>query len=469
MNTSRLLCIIISMVLFLGVYGPTVIAESSISVVIEGVVQKYDQQPVIKSGMTLVPLRGIFESLGATVTWNGQTKSITGFKGDTTINLIVGSNTAIINNEPIKLALAAQIINGRTFVPLRFVSESLGAKVGWESSSRTIYIESGIETSAAPILVDRKLYEPHEISELVSSAIIYIELYDKEGKVLSSGSGFIVESSGKIVTNYHVIDGAHSGKIRLIDGTEYKIEYILGYDEARDIAVLKINGSNFPTVILGNSDKVVNGEKILAIGSPFGLENTISDGLVSNRNRFIDDYRYIQVSAPISPGSSGGALLNYYGEVIGITTASHVSGQNLNLAVPINDLTTLNLNVKLSLADVYEQKHMIYYSDAIYEGEIDNGVPEGYGTLTYSNGDKYVGEFVEGYFHGVGTYEWSVGDTYIGSWIKGNRTGYGLYTWPNGAKYEGDFLNGEREGYGIYTYPDGSTLKGKWKNGQFVN
>jgi hypothetical protein len=238
---------------------------------------------------------------------------------------------------------------------------------------------------------------------------------------LGSGSGFIIESSGKVVTNIHVIDGAHSGKVRLLDGSEYQIEYVLDYNKSRDIAILKIDVSDFPTVKLGDSGNIANGEKILAIGSPFGLENTISDGLISNKNRVV------------------------------------------------NDQSNIPTNAKLSLADMYEIEHMIYYNDATYEGEIVDGEPQGFGILTFNNGDKYTGDFENNWFHGVGLFEWSNGDVYvyIGDFDEGLRTGFGIYTRPSGDQYEGDWLNGERHGYGIYTYPDGTTDKGMWKNNQF--
>lgn len=468
MNKKNAILILLLFIVLCGFNSIAMAESNNISIVINGAAQEYDQPPVIKNGTTLVPLRGIFETLGASVTWNSQTKSIKGIKGDTTINLILGSDIAVVNNETVQLSLEAQVIGGRTFVPLRFVSESLGADVRWEGLTKTIYIDNTHPVIATPdSITPKKVYEPQEISELVSSSIIYIELYDRGGRILANGSGFIIESSGKIVTNFHVIDGAHSGKIRLVDGSEYQIEYVLGYDQPRDIAILKIDASDLLTVKLGDSGNIANGEKILAIGSPFGLENTISDGLISNKNRVVNDHSFIQISAPISSGSSGGALLNYYGEVIGVTTASYIDGQNINLAVPINDLSYILTNDKLSLADMYEIEHMIYYNDATYEGEIVDGEPHGFGILTFNNGNKYTGDFEKGWLHGVGIFEWSYGDEYIGDFEQGDRNGFGIYTWPSGDQYEGYWLNGEQHGYGIYTYPDGTTAEGMWKNNQF--
>ncbi len=193
--------------------------------------------------------------------------------------------------------------------------------------------------------------EASEISSIVSPAVFYIEVKNSSNVTYASGSGFILDKSGIVATNYHVIDGAYSATIKLVDGRIFPVEKVLAYDKNRDIAVLKISGSNLPQVKLGDSEEIKNGDKILTIGSPEGLENTISDGLVSNRKRLVDKVSYIQISAPISHGSSGGVLLNYKAEVIGITTAYYEGGQNLNLAIPINDLKpylSTNLNITLN-------------------------------------------------------------------------------------------------------------------------
>ncbi|MDP3057933.1 MAG: trypsin-like peptidase domain-containing protein, partial [bacterium] len=106
----------------------------------------------------------------------------------------------------------------------------------------------------------------------------------------------------------------------------------------RDIAILKIAGVGLPTVELGDSSSISNGDTILTIGNPLGLQNTISQGLISSTNRVINGLNFIQISAPISPGSSGGVMVDYFGRVLGVTSASFVSGQNLNLAIPINEV-----------------------------------------------------------------------------------------------------------------------------------
>lgn len=173
-----------------------------------------------------------------------------------------------------------------------------------------------------------------------SSSVFYIETYDENAVLLGTGSGFFITNDGLALTNYHVIEGASFVKVVLSDGKVLLVDSSL-YSSDEDIAILLIPGSGFNFLKIGDSEKVVGGQLIYSIGSPLGLENTISVGLISNPSRKVDGHTWFQISAPISPGSSGGALINEYGEVIGITTGSFVNGQNINLAIPIKQIYEL--------------------------------------------------------------------------------------------------------------------------------
>ena len=169
-----------------------------------------------------------------------------------------------------------------------------------------------------------------------SPAVFYVEVYDKQGRAFATGSGFFINSDGTAVTNYHVIKGAASAMIKMASGDKiYEVEGVYDYNVKNDWAVIKIDGKDFPYLELDESE-VVGGATVYAIGSPLGLDNTISQGLISNTNRVLDNVRFIQTSAAISGGSSGGALINKVGKVIGITSAGFDGGQNLNLALPIS-------------------------------------------------------------------------------------------------------------------------------------
>ena len=143
------------------------------------------------------------------------------------------------------------------------------------------------------------------------------------GEGLGGGTGFVLDAEGTIATNEHVIAGAQKIKIKLFDGTVVDDVEILDESTDDDLALLRIPArSSQKRVVLGDSDTVTVGEHVISIGNPLGLEHTLTDGLVSARRR-IEGRRLIQMSAPVSPGNSGGPLFNMKGEVIGVTTAQY--------------------------------------------------------------------------------------------------------------------------------------------------
>jgi serine protease Do len=158
-------------------------------------------------------------------------------------------------------------------------------------------------------------------------------------KQRSLGSGFIISQDGYILTNDHVVDGADEIKVKLSDGREFTGE-IRGLDSKLDLALIKIDaGEDLPVARLGDSEEIKVGEWVMAIGNPFGLEQTVTVGIVSAKGRVIgagpyDDF--IQTDASINPGNSGGPLFNMQGEVIGINTAIVAQGQGIGFAIPVN-------------------------------------------------------------------------------------------------------------------------------------
>ena len=182
--------------------------------------------------------------------------------------------------------------------------------------------------------------EPKQILQRESPGIVTIYAVDRSGKPFALGSGFIVRSNGVIVTNFHVVRGAFDAQIELKQGEIYEHVRVIDYDERRDVIILKISALDLPTVTLGESSTVEAGDRAYAIGHPEGLPLTISDGLVSNL-LIINGTEQMQISVPISHGSSGGPLYNIYGQVIGITAAGMKEGQNLNFAVSLAGLRAL--------------------------------------------------------------------------------------------------------------------------------
>ena len=161
-------------------------------------------------------------------------------------------------------------------------------------------------------------------------------------KAQSTGSGFIISSDGKVVTNAHVVQDADEITVHLADKRSFQGK-VIGADKESDIAVVKIDGKGLPTVTFGDSDKMRVGDIVLAIGCPFGLNRTVTSGIVSAKGRtnmgILDYEDFLQTDAAINPGNSGGPLVNIHGEVIGINTAiaSRSGGyQGIGFAIPAN-------------------------------------------------------------------------------------------------------------------------------------
>lgn len=212
-------------------------------------------------------------------------------------------------------------------------------------------------------------YSATELYDLSVKYVGEIITYDKLGKELALGTGFVYSSDGKIITNYHVIEDAYSATIT-VNGKTYNIVSVLAYDEDIDLAVLKVNASN---LISANICKqpTKTGENIYAIGSSRGLTNTFSQGIITQSNRIIDGIAYIQHDASITHGNSGGPLINIYGEVIGINTWGISDSQNLNFAVFTSELDNLVYGKPMTVAEFYEFNNGAY--DKLVDFIIANG------------------------------------------------------------------------------------------------
>lgn len=163
----------------------------------------------------------------------------------------------------------------------------------------------------------------------------------KEHIERGTGSGFILSPDGQVLTNAHVVQGSNEVKVTLKDG-QVLTGKVLGIDQMTDVAVIKIEAQNLPTVTLGEAEKLNPGEWAIAIGNPLGLDNTVTVGIISALGRSSSEVgvpdkrvRFIQTDAAINPGNSGGPLLNAKGEVIGINTAIRADAQGLGFAIPI--------------------------------------------------------------------------------------------------------------------------------------
>ena len=179
-----------------------------------------------------------------------------------------------------------------------------------------------------------------EIAKKAFGSTVLLVMEDANGQPLSLGSGFFV-SDGEIASNLHVVEGAASGYAKLAGRkTKYEVEGVTAVDPERDLVVLEISGARASALTLGSSDAVQVGEPVYVVGNPQGLEGTFSQGIISSIREVGTD-ELLQITAPISPGSSGGPVLNGKGQVIGVSVATFRGGQNLNFAIPSNYLKTL--------------------------------------------------------------------------------------------------------------------------------
>lgn len=222
---------------------------------------------------------------------------------------------------------------------------------GWSPAIETAQADLSYTAQWAP----RKL-SSEEIYSRISPSVVEIAAYEPSGKYYSLGSGFFLDDSGRFVTNYHVIDGTNAGELALADGSRCEILSVLDYDRELDLAVLQadIQGNDYLTL---SETPVTTGETIYALGSSQGLTSTFSSGIVSTAAREIEGSRYIQITAPISEGNSGGPLVNAYGEVVGVNTMTYLEGQNLNFAIDIRELDRLSPDKSLTLAEVFAAEY----------------------------------------------------------------------------------------------------------------
>lgn len=185
------------------------------------------------------------------------------------------------------------------------------------------------------------LFNDNDNIDKIKKSVVKINVYDKSGELLQTGSGFIVFKKNILVTNAHVITGGITVDAISEDDKKLFVNGAIYYNQDEDIAILKLNNQNDISP-LKISKKYNSGDKVLAIGSPLGIKNSVSDGIISN---ILEDGT-IQHTAPISSGSSGGALVNSKGQVIGMNTASLIAGQNMNLSIPINQIEKAFINSK---------------------------------------------------------------------------------------------------------------------------
>lgn len=364
--------IIISVILVLLLIPASASAKStSLSLVINGNYIASATSPIIINNTTYIPMRALFENIDFTVVYYPEYKSALASynKGPFEIAFTINSNNVDVSStflesttKKIKISGKPIFLKGTVYVPMRAFSELLGANVSYDKYRYAVYFNSSVEKirskvyplvglpleeGAATNNIDivnndtKKVLSAKEIAQLMDR-VGYVISYDNQGNPISSGSGFTL-AGGIFITNHHVVENS-SGILVKLDGTVYDSNGWYKFDNpTTDIFGVFLSTSyNENGGITGISpSKYLNydvnlpevGDKVYAIGSPQGLENSLSEGIISGI-RTIDGITTIQHTADIDHGSSGGALLDEYGNVIGVTNAG-ISGGNLEFAIPI--------------------------------------------------------------------------------------------------------------------------------------
>lgn len=200
-----------------------------------------------------------------------------------------------------------------------------------------------------------------QIAKRVSPSVVVIRGQTASGDVL--GSGFIVSKDGKIVTNLHVVRDMETATVQMASGDIFDSVSVLATDERRDLAVLQIAGFNLPMLELGDSDAVTVGETLVAVGSPRGLDGTVTAGILSSVRDSGGGFKVLQTDASVNPGNSGGPLVNSRGQAIGVVSSKLRSAENLNFAIPINYARGL-MNALQSPMTLKQMSHNLQSTEA---------------------------------------------------------------------------------------------------------
>ena len=249
------------------------------------------------------------------------------------------------------LALACALIGGAAgAVITHHAFASARGSTQIEVSDRQVAEVRQVKVDGKQQLTMPEVYAANVNSVVSINVSTTTNVFGRTTESAASGSGFFITKDGYILTNYHVIEGASTVKVTAYDGTTYDAA-VIGGDEDYDIAVIKVEGTDFQPVVIGKSGSVQIGETVAAVGNPLGeLTFSMSQGIVSCVNRAINvdgkPFNMIQVDCSINPGNSGGPLMNLYGEVVGIVSAkyssySNTSVEGIGFAIPISDVQTI--------------------------------------------------------------------------------------------------------------------------------
>jgi S1-C subfamily serine protease len=254
------------------------------------------------------PIREIFGCHDYEVNWDHNQKKVVISNKERLLELKIGEKL-VLNKGCIDESYSSLlIIRSMVYIPVSFVEE---------------YVRNH------PFTLEK------ESMDKILESVVMVETYDGDDNKLETGSGFFISSDGTLVTSFHLIEFAETMKVILNDNTTHKAKLISGNKEV-DLALLRVKDlREFKPVILANEPKLFSGQNIFVVSSPFGLINSVSTGVVSHPNRKFGNGTMLQITAPVYYGSSGGAVFNQEGEVIGIVSGGSTNAPGINLAIPV--------------------------------------------------------------------------------------------------------------------------------------
>lgn len=306
-----------------------------------------DVKPIVKNSTTFVPLRFMSENLGAAVAWDQKTQTASVVYGSKTIKAPLNQKYVKINNVTQTIAAPVFQISGRVYVPLRIISETFGKNVLYNngiiiiSSAKPNLDATGEQQLVSELITwfsksDMPELTVRQIVQRYDDSVVTILVNDYYGQTIGQGTGFYI-GNGLFVTNNHVLSEGYSYDLLFNNGNFAQAAGVVRYDANKDVAILK--AKQIPTlnpVSIGSKSMVQKGDRIVTISSPEGLNNTVSDGLVSAFRSLAGGIDLIQITAPITHGSSGSPLFNMQGYVVGINTLGYEGSGNLNFALAID-------------------------------------------------------------------------------------------------------------------------------------
>lgn len=327
--------LVIILLALLMVSMPAVYA-TDISVYIDGSRYFFNPGPITQSGTTLVPMRQLFEVLGADVRWDEPSKTIIAKRDNTTIILKINSTTAYVNGDIYSLTIPPKLIRGITYIPLRFVGESLGDMIDYDDVNNSIIINR-IHKDPANLMNEEKPEQKKLSTQEIVQTILPTTVMITTNR--GQGSGFFVSEDGLVMTSAHVVRGSEWINVEVASGQKYDAR-IYKIENSLDAALLKIKADGKVPFIkqYRRYQDIEVGEEIIVFGNPLSLKDTVTKGIISAKRLdtiskiWTNKVYIIQFDATAAPGSSGGAIVDEKGAWIGIVQGG-LPEKDLNFAI----------------------------------------------------------------------------------------------------------------------------------------